>query len=137
MPHLVGPRGKMMRPRLLMLLTGLMLGAAGAAGAQQPTQAQADAIRQSCRGDYQAHCASVPTGGAAALQCLQANIASLSPACPSAVGATERGAAAPSAGGAAVPGRAAPMAPPREQAAMMRRACGGDFREYCRGVGLG
>ena len=126
-----------MRPGLLMLVTGLMLGAAGAAGAQQPTQAQANAIRQSCRSDYQAHCASVPTGGAAALQCLQANIASLSPACQSAVGATERGAATPPAGGTAGPGQTAPMAPPREQAAMMRRACGGDFREYCRGVGLG
>jgi len=123
-----------MRPGLLLLLTGLMLGAAGAAGAQQPSQAQANAIRQSCRSDYQAHCSSVPTGGAAALQCLQANIASLSPACQSAVGATERGATAPPAG---VPAQAAPMSPPREQAAMMRRACGGDFREYCRGVGLG
>ena len=123
-----------MRPGLLLLLTGLMLGAAGAAGAQQPSQAQANAIRQSCRRDYQAHCSSVPTGGAAALQCLQANIASLSPACQSAVGATERGATAPPAG---VPAQAAPMSPPREQAAMMRRACGGDFREYCRGVGLG
>jgi len=117
-----------------LLLTGLMLGAAGAAGAQHPSQAQANAIRQSCRSDYQAHCSSVPTGGAAALQCLQANIASLSPACQSAVGATERGATAPPAG---VPAQAAPMSPPREQAAMMRRACGGDFREYCRGVGLG
>src|SRR5689334_15510842 len=130
MQHLVRPRGNTMRPRLLMLLTGLMLGAAGAAGAQQPSQAQANAIRQSCRSDYQAHCASVPTGGTAALQCLRTNIASLSPACQSAVGATER-ATAPPPGGTAVPGQAAPIPPPREQAAMMRRACGGDFREYC------
>ncbi len=125
-----------MRPGLLMLLTGLALGAAGTGAAQQPSQAQVNAIRQSCRGDYQAHCAGVPTGGAASLQCLQANIASLSPACQSAVGATERGAAASPAAGA-VPGQAAPMAPPRERAAMMRRVCGGDFRQYCRGVGLG
>jgi hypothetical protein len=127
-----------MRPGLLALLTGLALSAAGAAGAQQPSQAQANAIRQSCRGDYEARCASVPTGGAAALQCLQANIASLSPACQAAVGATERGPTAPPmGGGTAAPGQAAPMAPPRERAAMMRRACGGDFRQYCRGVGLG
>jgi hypothetical protein len=124
-----------MRPGLLMLLTGLMVGVAGAAGAQQPSQAQVNAIRQSCRGDYQTHCASVPTGGAAALQCLQANIASLSPACQSAVG--ESVATTPPGGGTAVPGQAAPMSPRGERAAMMRRACGGDFRLYCRGVGLG
>ena len=48
----------------LTLLAGLICVAfTGAAGAQQPSQAQADAIRQSCRGDYQAHCAGVPTGG--------------------------------------------------------------------------
>jgi len=120
-----------------MLLMGMMLAVTGSADAQQPSQAQANAIRQSCRSDYQAHCASVPTGGAAALQCLQANIASLSPACQSAVGETERGATTPPAAGTAAAGQAAPLAPPREQAAMMRRACGGDFREYCRGVGLG
>jgi hypothetical protein len=27
--------------------------------------------------------------------------------------------------------------PMREQAAMMRNACGGDFRAYCRGVRMG
>jgi hypothetical protein len=137
MQHLMRLKEKTMRPGLLLLLTGFMLGAAAAADAQQPSQAQANAIRQSCRSDYQAHCASAPTGGAAALQCLQANIASLSPACQSAVGATERKATAPPAGGAAVPGQAAPMVPPSERAAMARRACGGDFRQYCRGVGLG
>ena len=79
-------------PRLhaLTLLASLALGlVAGSAGAQQPTQAQANAIRQSCRSDYQAHCASVPTGGSAALQCLQNNMAGLSPGCQAAVGAIE------------------------------------------------
>ena len=47
----------------------------------QPTQAQASAIRQNCRGDYQANCASVPTGGSEALACLQRNAAKISPAC--------------------------------------------------------
>ncbi|HEY7577651.1 MAG TPA: cysteine rich repeat-containing protein [Acetobacteraceae bacterium] len=123
-----------MRPALLALLTGLVLCQATATNAQQPTQAQANAIRQSCRGDYEAHCASVPTGGNASLLCLRENMASLSPACQSAVGATEGGTAAPAAGAAAP--SAAPMGP-REQTMTMRRACGGDFRRYCQGVALG
>ncbi len=40
---------------------------APAALAQQPSRAQIGAIRANCRADYQAHCASVPTGGLAAL----------------------------------------------------------------------
>ena len=35
----------------------------GSSFAQQPTQAQVNAIRQACRADYQTYCASVPTGG--------------------------------------------------------------------------
>ena len=37
---------------------------ATAAGAQAPSQAQRDAIKSQCRGDYMAHCSSVPPGGA-------------------------------------------------------------------------
>ncbi len=59
---------------LLLLTCG-----ATAALAQQPSKAQTDAIRQSCRADYQSHCADVPTGGKEALACLQQNAASLSP----------------------------------------------------------
>lgn len=55
--------------------------------AQQPTDEQRSAIRSSCRSDYMAHCASVPPGGLASLQCLQQNMASLSAACKSAVNA--------------------------------------------------
>ena len=77
-----------------MLVPPILALLASGALAQQPTQAQANAIRQSCRSDYQAHCASVPTGGSAALQCLKDNLASLSPGCQGAVGATE-GEAAP------------------------------------------
>src|SRR4051794_2189844 len=58
---------------------------AGQAAAQQPTQAQRDAIRQSCRSDYQSYCADVPSGGQASLQCLQQHQAELSPSCQSAV----------------------------------------------------
>ena len=52
---------------------------------QAPSQAQRAAIKSSCRSDYIAHCSSVPPGGAASLQCLQKNMASLSGACANAV----------------------------------------------------
>src|SRR5260370_28735807 len=45
---------------------------------QAPTDAQRSAIRSECRSDYEVHCASVPPGGAASLQCLQKNMSSLS-----------------------------------------------------------
>ena len=60
---------------------------AGAAEAQRPTPGQIAAIRHACRADYRAHCAGVPTGGAAALACLRQNAASVSPACQRALGA--------------------------------------------------
>jgi hypothetical protein len=124
---------------LAVLLSGLL---AGSAAAQQPTQAQADAIRQSCRSDYQAHCASVPTGGSAALQCLKQNLPSLSPGCQSAVNATQGGPApGPPAAASSAAAAPRPAAPPamslREEAALMRNACGSDFRTFCRGVPLG
>ena len=56
---------------------------------QQPTDAQRSAIRAQCRADYEAHCASVPPGGMASLQCLQKNMSSLAPGCQSAVRAVE------------------------------------------------
>jgi hypothetical protein len=75
-------------------LVALLAALAAPALAQQPTSAQAGAIRQACRSDYQAHCASVPTGGSAALACLQQNAASLSPGCQQAVKAVGGGAGA-------------------------------------------
>ena len=63
--------------------------AAMPAYSQQPTGAQRDAIRSACRADYEAHCASVPPGGAASLQCLQQNMSALSSACQIAVRAVE------------------------------------------------
>ena len=53
--------------------------------AQAPSDAQRAAIKSNCRSDYMAHCSSIPPGGAASLQCLQQNMASLSAACASAV----------------------------------------------------
>jgi hypothetical protein len=55
--------------------------------AQQPTQAQRDAIRSSCRSDFIANCAGVEPGGKAALECLLSNQSKLSNACQEAVNA--------------------------------------------------
>src|SRR5690349_1861341 len=74
---------------LKLLTTAIVVMAASPAFSQAPTDAQRDAIRSACRADYQAHCASVPPGGAASLQCLQKNMASLSSGCQSAVHAVE------------------------------------------------
>jgi hypothetical protein len=125
------------------LLVGLLLCAGvGTAAAQQPSQAQIGAVKQSCRTDYQSFCSGVPTGGSAALQCLQGHMASLSAPCQSAVGAIAGGGSAhppaqasqlPPANGA--PGSAAPAPMSmREQVALVRRSCGGDYRAYCQGV---
>src|SRR6185437_9254861 len=103
--------------------------------AQQPTKAQGDAIRQSCRADYQSHCAGVPSGGKEALACLQQNAAGLSPACQHALAAVGGGGAA-----AKPPPSATPSQATREPGAMrekteqVRAACGMDYREHCRGI---
>ncbi len=108
----------------------------GPVSAQQPTSAQQAAIRSACRADYQSHCASVPTGGSAALQCLMQNAPSLSPGCQQALSAVQGG------GGSTSPAansqgynnqgssyRAGPPPP-----ATIRQACSGDYGHYCRGI---
>src|SRR5260221_5398910 len=80
---------------------------------QAPTDAQRSAIRSECRSDYEAHCASIPPGGAASLQCLQKNMSSLSPGCQTAVRAVE----APAAPKAESAPAAAPAKPAAETAA--------------------
>lgn len=126
-------------PSLAALAATALIAGSSIGAAQQPTQAQADAIRQSCRADYQAHCSSVPTGGSAALQCLRTNLASLSPGCQSAVSAAGGGSAgtSPASPPASSPPPGASPTTKREQAMMMRQACGADFRTWCRGVALG
>lgn len=126
---------------------------------QAPTDAQRDAIRSECRSDYEAHCASVPPGGAASLQCLQKNMSSLSSGCQTAVRAVEAPAAskaesapaAPKAESAppattAKPGTesAAPKAatttakkPSDAQVAAIRGACRSDYPKVCAGVPTG
>src|SRR3954470_4034291 len=76
---------------ILILLGLLVVQMTGSALAQQPSQAKANAIRQSCRSDYQSYCSSVPAGGMASLQCLQGHMSELSPPCQSAVGSVSGG----------------------------------------------
>lgn len=137
-----------------MIALPLMAGLASAA----PTSAQQSALKSSCQSDYRANCASVPPGGSAALQCLQQNLAKLSPACQQAVTAASGGAApAPTAANpppaAATPGitppkAAAPVAKappppppmqmsPRQEAMLVRQYCRADFARYCGTVRLG
>ncbi len=106
---------------------------AGAASAQQPSSAQAAAIRSACRADYQSHCANVPTGGSAALQCLMQN-APVSPGCQQALNAVQGGTGAAPAPAAPRPRQPAmsELAPPPTPD--MRQACGPDYRRYCRGI---
>ncbi|KYH03586.1 hypothetical protein SE91_29280, partial [Bradyrhizobium sp. DOA1] len=62
-----------------------------AAAAKQPSSAQVAAVKSACRGDYPKVCASVPPGGAPALECLEKNKAKVSPACEKAVSAAAGG----------------------------------------------
>jgi hypothetical protein len=135
------------------------------AWSQAPTDAQRNAIRSECRADYQAHCASIPPGGEASLQCLQKNMSSLSSGCQGAVRAVAPAAApkaetapaaAPKAGSApaaapaaaaAKPATAAPAAAPKAaasagkptdaQVAAVRSACRSDYQKVCAGVPTG
>ena len=114
---MTGHSERRMAAKFAFIVTGL-LALASPAASQQPTSAQRDAIRQACRSDYEAHCASVPPGGQPALACLQKNMSSLSGACQTAVGAISKSAAtpapstaAPKAATSAAPKQAAPAAP--------------------------
>ena len=116
-----------------------------AAAAKQPSSAQVAAIKSACRSDYPKVCASVPPGGAPALECLEKNKAKVSPSCQSALGAASGGAAttaAPLAGATAAPAAAPtvlvlrPMRP-REELFVARSACGADIRTICAGVEVG
>ena len=93
-------------------MAAILFAAASPACSQAPTDAQRGAIRSQCRADYQANCASIPPGGKASLQCLQQNIASLSPGCQAAVRAVEAPAAPKAETAPATPkAESAPAAP--------------------------
>lgn len=126
--------------------------AAASTTSKKPSGAQVAAIRSACRSDYPKVCAGVPTGGAAALQCLEKNKSKVSANCEKAVTAASGGAAAPTAGGASAAATASPAAPPaaapapaltlrrirpREELFVLRSACGGDVRALCGGVAPG
>ena len=107
---------------MLMVTAGIAI--ATPAYSQAPTDAQRSAIRAECRSDYEAHCASIPPGGMASLQCLQKNMSSLSSSCQSAVRAvgTPSEAKAPTEVKAAPPTTPArtesePAVPPKEESA--------------------
>jgi len=125
--------------------------AAESTAAKKPSDAQVAAIRSACRSDYQKTCAGVPTGGAAALNCLENNKSKLSGNCQQAVNAASGGTTTPAAGAVpaaaatASPGAAAAPAPvlvlrpmrPREELFVLRSACGGDVRALCGSVAPG
>jgi hypothetical protein len=75
--------------RTTLLLLAAAFALSTPAFSQAPSEAQREAIKSNCRNDYIAHCSSIPPGGAASLQCLQKNMASLSAACAGAVKAAE------------------------------------------------
>ena len=74
------------------------------------------------------------------MQCLQQHQGDVSPVCQSALSAMG-GAVPPAMQQQTQQPSAASRGPTpasiRQQAALMRNACGEDFRTYCRGVGLG
>ena len=112
--------------------------------AKKPSSAQVAAIRSACRSDYQQNCAGVPTGGAAALNCLQKNKENLSAGCQRAVSAVgssggapaDAATADPAAMPAAVPAAAMVLRPmrPREVIFVLRSGCGEDARALCSDV---
>ncbi|PJG50571.1 hypothetical protein CVM73_35555 [Bradyrhizobium forestalis] len=118
--------------------------ASKAAPAKQPSSAQVAAIKSACRSDYPKVCASVPPGGAPALECLEKNKARVSPSCQSALSAASGTATTAPAG--AAPATAPAAAPtmlvlrplrPREQLFVAQSACGADIRTICAGVEAG
>jgi hypothetical protein len=144
------------------LIVTALFAVATPAFSQAPTDAQRSAIRSECRSDYEAHCASVPPGGAASLQCLQKNMSSLSSSCQTAVRALEAPAAStaePAPAAAPPKAEAAPAAatakpaaetatpktaestaakkPSDAQVAAIRSACRSDYQKVCAGVPTG
>jgi len=117
------------------------------AAAKQPSSAQVSAIKSACRSDYPKVCASVPTGGAPALECLEKNKAKVSAGCAKAVSAASGGGTAAAAAPAGTAPAAAPVAAPtvivlrplrpREELFIVGSACGGDIRTLCAGVAPG
>ncbi len=73
---------------LVPCMAALAIAALTGGATAQVTADQQSAIRSSCRSDFMSKCSGVTPGGKDALACLQKNVASLSPACKTAVSAT-------------------------------------------------
>ena len=92
------------------LMASILFAVSTPAHSQAPTDEQRSAIRSQCRVDYEAHCASIPPGGKASLQCLQQNMTSLSSGCQAAVRAVEAPATPKAESAPAAPAESAPAA---------------------------
>jgi hypothetical protein len=92
----------------------VVLGAADPVAAE-PTEAQRSAIKANCRADFMSNCAGVQPGGPEAMQCLEKNLAKLSPSCQQAVNAVAAP-AAPSTAPAATKSESAPAQPAATEA---------------------
>jgi hypothetical protein len=114
-----------------------------AAEGKKPRSPQVAAIRAACRSDFGVHCPGVKPGGSAALRCLQANAAALSPPCRNAVMAMGEGGAPPPPGAGSAPEAAPPPAvaplgpiPPMRPRVALRvlSFCGAEQRTLCGNV---
>ncbi|MGZ5840696.1 MAG: hypothetical protein ACXWJ8_02025 [Xanthobacteraceae bacterium] len=110
-----------------------------ATASKRPPSAQVAAVRAACRSDFGVHCPGVKAGSSAALRCLQANAAALSPPCRNAVMAIGEGDAPPPAAGTAPPpptlvplGPIPPMRP--RKALEVLSFCGAEQRTLCGNV---
>jgi hypothetical protein len=112
--------------------------AARAGEGRKTASPQAAAVRAACRSDFGVHCPGVKPGGSAALRCLQANAAALSPPCRDAVMAMGEGGAPPPPASAAAPPPLAPLGPippmrPRKALEVLS-FCGAEPRTLCGSV---
>lgn len=110
-----------------------------ATASKRPPSAQVAAVRAACRSDFGVHCPGVKAGSSAALRCLQANAAALSPPCRNAVMAMGEGDAPPPTAGTAPPpptltpfGPIPPMRP--RKALEVLSFCGAEQRTLCGNV---
>ena len=103
-------------------------GPAAGEGKKHPSP-QVAAVRAACHADFGVHCPGVKPGGSAALRCLQANAAALSPPCRDAVMAMGEAGAPPA---AAAPAPLGPIPPMRPRKALeVLSFCGAEQRTLC------
>ncbi len=114
---------------------------AAGAQAQQPTDAQRNAVRSACRSDFIAQCSGVTPGGMEALTCLQQHNASLSKPCREAIsnleGPKKSSNEAPPQSDVTPPtttAAAAQKQPTAAQRDAVKSSCRSDFMTQCSGV---